>query len=138
EDALALVVADAARALVFGKQKLVHAGRARRTIERDLRAAQQRLAEGPQLQKIHILLALDQISGLDWFRRQIERVGRVGFAQVLQPVALRVRREFAEPYGIVDGRQIVVKQAIVALLQERLGFRMIELRQQAPRFADAL
>ena len=127
-------------ALILGKQEFVHPGRTDGTIERDLLVAQQGFAEAPQLAEIHVLLAFDHVRGVlsGLLHCRIERLMRLGFGQILQAVPSRVRSELVEPYGIVDRRQIVVEQAIVAVLHDVFRLFVVDLREQAARFRDAL
>ena len=63
---------------------------------------------------------------------------RLGLGQILQAMPARVRSELVEPHGIVDRRQIVVEQGIVTVLHDVFRLFVVDLREQAARFRDAL
>ena len=136
----ALLARNLLGALILGKQEFVHPGGTDGTIERDLLVAQQGFAEAPELAEIHVLLAFDHVRRvlLGWLHCRIERLMRLGLGQILQAMPARVRSELVEPYGIVDRRQIVVEQGIVAVLHDVFRLFVVDLREQAARFRDAL
>ena len=129
----------------------------RRAVDRELGAAQQRLAEHARLEEVEVLLAAHRV--LDREQRLRGRLGggadlhleEVRLGEVLQPVAGGVRGEVVEVDGVVDRGELVVQQRRVAAGEHALGLvaherpepvlarRAVEQEaQQRPRLRDAL
>jgi hypothetical protein len=135
---------------------LDHLG-ARRAVDREPGAAQQRLAEHPSLEEVEVLLAAHRV--LDPHQRLRGRLGggadlhleEVRLGEVLQSMASGVRGELVEVEGVVDLGELVVQQRRVAAREHALGLsaherteallagRAIDQEaQQRPRLGDAL
>jgi hypothetical protein len=88
---------------------------------------EQRLAEGPALEDVEVLLAADRVvdgeqglgGGLG--HHPDLHLEEVGLGEVLQAVTGRVRGERVEVDGLVDRREVVVEEHRIASLQQLAG-----------------